>query len=50
MEDAAADGFVFELAEPALDHVHPGARGWCEVEVEAWVLGEPLVDVLVLVG
>ncbi len=50
VEDAAADRFVGQLAEPALDEVEPGARGRGEVEVEAGVFGEPGVDVGVFVG
>ena len=35
VEDAAAERFLGEFAEPAFDEVEPGARGWDEVEVEA---------------
>ena len=50
IEHAAADRFVGELAEPALDEVQPRARGRGEVEVEPWVFLKPDVYVGVLVG
>ena len=49
VEDAAGGRFFGELTEPALDEVEPGARGRGEVEVEAGVLGQPGIDVGVLV-
>jgi len=45
VKDAAADRFVFEIAEPTLDEVQPRARGRDEVQVETGVLEEPGVDV-----
>src|SRR5712691_3115551 len=50
VEGAAADRFVGEFAKPAFDEVEPGARGRGEVEVEARMLGEPGLDVVVFVG
>ncbi len=49
LEDAAADCFVVEFAEPAFDHVQPGARGRGEVQVKARVFGQPRLDGFVLV-
>jgi hypothetical protein len=46
VEDAAADGFVGELAEEAFDEVQPRARGRGEVQVEARVLCQPLLEAL----
>ena len=50
VEDAAAERLVGELAEPALDQVQPRRRGRGEVQVEPRVLGQPGLDVGVLVG
>jgi hypothetical protein len=50
VEDAAAERFVGELAEPAFDEVEPRARGRDEVEMEAGVFREPRLDVGVFVG
>ena len=47
---AAPDGFVGELAEPALDQIQPRRAGGDEVEMEAVVLGEPSLDLGVGMG
>ena len=49
LKDAAADRLVGELAEEPLDHVHPRAGRRREVQMKAWVLGQPRLDVLMLV-
>ena len=48
--DAAADLLVGEVAEPALDLVDPGGPGRGEVDVEAGVVCEPVLDYRGLVG
>ena len=45
VEDAAADRFVGQLPEPALDQVEPGRGGRGEVQVEPGMLGQPGLDV-----
>jgi hypothetical protein len=46
---AAPDLPVRQVGEPAFDHVDPGGAGWGEVDMEAWMAGEPSTDVLGLV-
>jgi hypothetical protein len=49
-EAAASDVLVGEFAEPTLDQFEPARRGGCEVQVEPGVLGQPCLDLGVLVG
>jgi len=48
--DAAAQKLVGEEAEPAFDPVDPGRAGRGEVQMEARVLGQPVVDRWCFVG
>ena len=48
-EHAAADALLCQLAEPALDEIEPRRRRGNEVKVEAGVLREPLLHLLMLV-
>jgi hypothetical protein len=41
---AAADAFVGDFGEPALDQVEPGAVGECEVQVKARPFCKPFPD------
>jgi hypothetical protein len=41
LEGAAADAFTSDLGEEAFDHVEPGRRGRCEVQMEAGMCLEP---------
>ncbi len=50
LKDSAAERLIGQLAEESLDEVDPRAPGGREVQVKAWVLGQPFFDVLVLVG
>src|SRR3954454_12410635 len=50
LEGSAADGLTGDDREEDLYEVQPGARGWREVQRDPRVLGQPLVDVVVLVG
>ena len=47
-EYAAADALLCQLAEPALDEIEPRRRRGNEVKVEAGVLREPLLHLLML--
>ena len=47
-EHAAADALLCQLAEPALDEIEPRRRRGNEVKVEAGVLREPLLHLLML--
>ena len=49
-EYTAADGIAGDLGEEAFHLVQPGSRGRREVEMEARVLFQPLLDLSVLVG
>jgi len=49
-EDAAANPFLGEVAEEALDQVEPGSRGGREVQMEARMLAQPGGHVGMLVG
>ena len=40
-EDTAADAISGDLGKEPLDHVEPGRRGWCEVQVKAGMRFEP---------
>ncbi len=42
--DTAADLLVSQLGKPALDQVQPGATGWREVKMEAWMTNQPALD------
>ena len=48
--DSAPELLFGKHGEPAFDQVEPGGRGWGEVQVEAWPLGQPVADQLRLVG
>jgi len=49
-EDAATDALLSDQAEEALDLIEPGGRGGGEVQVKAGVLGQPCLNVAMLVG
>ena len=49
-EDAAADALLSDQAKEALDLIEPGARGGSEVQVKAGVLGQPCLNIGMLVG
>ena len=49
-ERGAADGLSGDDGEERLDQVHPGRVGRGEVQVDPRMLGEPLLDVGVVVG
>ena len=49
-EVAAVQSTPFELREPRFHGIEPGSAGWREVQVEAGVLLEPVVDGLGAVG
>ena len=49
-EDAAPDALLSDQPEEALDLIEPGGRGGGEVQVKAGVLGQPCLDVGMLVG
>ena len=48
-EDAASDAVLGDQAEEALDLIEPGGRGRGEVQVKARVLGQPCLNVAMLV-
>ena len=48
-EDAASDAVLGDQAEEALDLIEPGGRGGGEVQVKARVLGQPCLNVGMLV-
>src|SRR5271166_1698200 len=48
-EDAASDAFLGDQAEEALDLIEPRGRGGREVQVKARVLGQPCLNVGMLV-
>src|SRR5680860_258418 len=50
VEHSATQGLVGQVAEPSLDEVEPGTGRGREVQTEARVLGQPALDVGVLVG
>ena len=50
LEGTAADAVSGYLGEEALDHVEPGSRGWCEVQMEAGMPLEPTLHRGGLVG
>ena len=50
LEYAAADLLAGDFGEQPLDQVDPGRRCWCEVQLEARMLGEPSLHLLGLVG
>ena len=49
-ECASSDGLLGDPSEPALHEVEPRSAGRSQMEMEAWMLGEPLSDRRVLVG
>src|SRR6266700_7881883 len=49
VKDATAQLFVSKLGEPAFDQVEPGGAGGNEVQLEAWMLCQPLLHVCVFV-
>jgi hypothetical protein len=40
-EGAASNALSGDLGEESFDHVEPGRRGGCEVQMEAWMRLEP---------
>ena len=48
-EDGASNAFLGDQTEEALDLIEPGGRGGREVQVKAWVLGQPCLNVGMLV-
>src|SRR6266446_9892255 len=48
-EDSATDALVGQFTKPAFDEVEPGRRGRGEVQVEARMLGQPGLDLRMLV-
>ena len=49
-EDAATNALLSDQTEEALDLIEPGGRGGGEVQVKAGVLGQPCLNVGMLVG
>src|SRR6516225_6990313 len=49
-EGAAADPVAGDLGKEALDHIEPGSRGRCEVQMEARMGLEPALNGSGLVG
>ena len=47
-EAASTDALVGNIGKPAFDEVKPGRGGGNEVKVEAWVLGQPIANFLLL--
>lgn len=43
VEHAATQALGGDVAEESLDHVEPRRRGRCEMHVEAWMLGKPVL-------
>ena len=50
LEHPSSDSLVRELTEESLHSVEPGGRGGCEMEMEARMLTQPVLDVGGLVG
>ena len=48
MKDAAPQAFDREVSEEALHHIEPRSAGRSEMQVEAWMLGQPRFDLGVL--
>ena len=44
LEGATSNAVSGDLGEEAFDHVEPGRRGGCEVQMEAWMRLEPAFD------
>ena len=49
-EDATADRLAVDDGEPGLNLVHPTRTGGREMQVYAWVLSQPCLDVWMLVS
>ncbi len=49
-EDAATNALLSDQTEEALDLIEPGGRGRGEVQVKAGMLGQPCLNIGVLVG
>ena len=49
-EGTTTNAFVCDVAKEPLDHVELGRTGGCEMDMKAWVLGQPSLDLWVLVG
>lgn len=49
-EDATLEALVGELGEEAFDGIQPGGRGWCKVEGQSGMLGDPFAHVRILVA
>ena len=47
---AVAQAVGRNIAKEPLDHVEPGCAGRGEMNMEAWVLGDPRLDLRMLVG
>src|SRR5215208_4559467 len=50
MKDAASQAFDREVSEEALHHIEPRGAGRSEMQIEAWMLGQPCFDLGVLMG
>jgi len=49
-ENATTNAFDCDVAKEPFEHVEPGRAGRCEMDMKAWVLGQPSLDLWVLVG
>ena len=49
-ENATANAFVGDLAEPTLDQIQPGTGSWNKVQMETWMPFQPGFDPWVFVG
>lgn len=49
-ENATANAFVGDLAEPTLDQIQPGTGSWNKVQMETWMPFQPEFDPWMFVG
>ena len=49
-ENATANAFVGDLAEPTLDQIQPGTGSWNKVQMETWMPFQPGFDPWVFMG